>query len=133
MSLSREKSYLKFYKQRKVSGLGIPRNSEYKKKWFSGLCEYIALDMTRSITKEIIHTVLEDAIVVRRAQYEADLIQRCIEFEKEDKEPDKDIVARNQQALIFKEAEKGVERAKRELENAEDILSKAREAKEALE
>ena len=143
MSLSREKSPLKFYKQRKASGLGLPRKPEDKAKWVNGCLEYIATNMVSdAVTETICSFVLtkkagiEAVKVVFYKQYYKDLKQRCIEYEKkekEHKEPDEDTVERNHRLWIFKKAEERVERLKRELENAEDILSKAREAKEALE
>jgi len=129
MSLSRGKKAIEFYEKRKASGLGIPRKPKDKKKWVNGCFEYIATNM-------VCCAVTEAAKVVSYKQYYEYLKQLRIEYEKkekEHKEPDEDTVERNNRLWIFKKAEERVKRLKRELENAEDILSKAREAKEALE
>jgi len=127
MPLPRGKTPVEFYKERKESGLGIPRKPQDKKKWVNGCFEYIATNM-------VCCAVTEAAKVVSYKQYYEYLKQlQYRKKEKEDKEPDEDTVERNHRAWIFKKAEERVERLKRELENAEDILSKAREAKEALE
>ena len=127
MSSSKEISPLKFYKQRKKSGLGFPRKLQDKEKWVNGCFEYIATNM-------VCCAVTEAAKVVSYKQYYEYLKQlQYRKKEKIHKESNEDTIKRNHHEWIFKKAEERVERLKRELENAEDILTKAREAKEALE